>query len=330
MASRPNAFHPGDVLFTPPEAATATAKTLQYRQEHRGEGVYLGIREIDRYLTPVLPDNLVTLLGRPGAGKTALMMWWARREAQRLFAGGDEKKVVVYATYEQSVETLMAFNVAADQGLPIDRMSKGSLNADEWENVMRSLTGAVSLPIMFIGHSEQRRQRRPRLTMTNLESTLAYLVDEMKLTPHMIFVDYLQRIPGEKYAGDRRMEVSENLDRCKDAALAFGAPWAVGVQARREVENRTLPIPMLSDGQETANIEQASDKVFSMVRPCNYRRDGEQFGSVTVKGKHQMLVTVVKQKDGPSNESAWINFDPAYNRLITAEPATGGRDEWPQ
>ena len=131
----------------------------------------------------------------------------------------------------------------------------------------------------------------------------------------MIFLDYLQRIPGEKYSGDRRLEVSESLDRCKDAALSFGAPWVVGVQARREVDTREVQIPLLADGQETANIEQASDKIISLVRPSKYRKAGERFGSITVLGYKQMLVSLLKQKLGIDNVAEWINFDPATNTV---------------
>lgn len=313
MASR--TFSPGDVLFTPPEAAKAARAALEYRREHRAQGIYTGIPNVDRHLTPVLADNLVTVLGRPGAGKTGFMLWWARREAQRLAAASVKNKVVVYITYEQAVEDLEAFNVAADKHISIDGMARGTLSSADWESVLASLTGAVGLPLAVIGHSAERRQRRPRLTLTNVAESLAYLADTLHLEPHMVFLDYLQRIPGEKYSGDRRLEVSESLDRCKDAALAFGAPWVVGVQAKREVDNRDLQIPQLSDGQETSNIEQASDKVFSLVRPCKYRREGEGFGSVIVRGYKQMLVSLLKQKLGVDNVSEWIEFDPATNTV---------------
>jgi replicative DNA helicase len=308
-------FSPGDVLFTPPEAAKAARVALEYRRDHRAEGIYTGIPAIDRHLTPVLADNLVTVLGRPGSGKTGLMLWWARREATRLAEAGVKNKVVVYVTYEQAVEDLMAFNVAADKKLSIESMARGTLAAADWESVLASLTGAVGLPLAIIGHSMERRQRRPRLTLSNVGESLAYLVDTLKLTPHMVFLDYLQRIPGEKYSGDRRLEVSESLDRCKDAALAFGAPWVVGVQAKREVDTRDTQIPLLADGQETANIEQASDKIFSLVRPCKYRREGEAFGSVTVRGYKQMLISLLKQKLGTDNVSEWIEFNPATNSV---------------
>lgn len=308
-------FAPGDVLFTPPEAATAARLALEYRRDNRDKGIYLGIPAIDRHLTPLLADNLVTILGRPGNGKTALMLWWARQEAKKLLAAGQQKKVVVYVTYEQSVEDLTAFNVAAEKQVSIDGMARGTLSDSDWRKVTGALADGITLPLAIIGHSAARRQRRPRLTLTNVGETLAYLIDRLGFTPHMVFIDYLQRIPGEKYAGDRRLEVSESLDRCKDAALAYGAPWVVGVQAKREVDSRDLQIPMLSDGQETANIEQASDKVFSVVRPCKYRKDGESFGSRVVSGYKQMLLTLVKQKMGNDNISEWITFDPATNTV---------------
>src|SRR3990167_6354903 len=96
------AFSPGDVLFTPPEAARAARVALEYRRDHAAEGIYLGVPNIDRHLTPVFPDNLVTIIGRPGAGKTGIMLWWARQQAQRLVAAQAVGKVVVYITYEQS------------------------------------------------------------------------------------------------------------------------------------------------------------------------------------------------------------------------------------
>jgi hypothetical protein len=59
--------------------------------------------------------------------------------------------------------------------------------------------------------------------------------------------------------------------------------------------------------------------VLRSARPCKYRKDGEQFGSVTVRGKNQMHISLLKQKLGRDNESAWIEFDPAYNRLLEKE-----------
>lgn len=312
-------FHPADVLFLPAEAAVATRNELEYRRANRDKSITLGIAEIDRSLNPILQDNLVTIMGRPGAGKTGMMMRWARTQAQTISARGEENKVVLYVTYEQSVEDLTAFNVSASQRVGIERLARGDMGSAEWEKILRALTSHVGLPLAIIGHSKERRSRRPRLTLTNVMQAIEYMIDERGVTPHMVFLDYLQRIPGEQYKGDRRMEVSESLDRCKDGALTYGAPWVVGVQAKREVDRRDLQIPMLDDGQETSNIEQASDCVFSIVRPIKYRKEGEAFGSVTVRGHMQMLVMLLKQKLGRDNLPFWIDFDPEYNELVERE-----------
>lgn len=312
-------FQPGDVLFTPNEAATAARHALEYRRDHRAEAIYLGIPDIDRHLTPIFPDNLVTIIGRPGGGKTGLMLWWARQQAQKLVTDKVKNKVVVYVTYEQSVEDLMAFQVAADKQISNTAMARGTLSDADWNTALASLVGAVGLPLVIIGHSMERRQRRPRLTLTNVGQSLAYMIDTLKLTPHMVFLDYLQRIPGERAGQDRRLEVSEALDRCKDGALAYGAPWIVGVQAKREVDRRDVPVPLMDDGQETSNIEQASDKIFSVVRPIKYRKEGETFGSVEVRGYRQMLVSLLKNKQGVDNVSEWIDFDPNTNSVSGLE-----------
>jgi replicative DNA helicase len=312
----PDNFHPADVLFLPAEAATATRAELEYRRANKDQGINLGIAEIDRVLNPVLSDNLVTILGRPGSGKTGFMMRWARTQAQAIAKRGEENKVVLYITYEQSVEDLTAFNVSASQRVSMGKLARGNTEPSEWDKVIRALTSNIGLPLAIIGHSKERRQRRPRLTMTNVLQSIEYMIDKRGVTPHMIFVDYLQRIPGEKYVGDRRMEVSESLDRCKDGALTYGSPWVVGVQAKRDVDQRKIQVPVLDDGQETSNIEQASDCVFSLTRPSKYRKEGEAFGSVIVEGHTQMLVMLLKQKLGRDNMPFWIDFDPEYNELL--------------
>lgn len=308
-------YKPGESLFTGPESATAAMAELTYRRAHKGEGIYLGVPELDDQLTPILSDNLVSIVANPGNGKTRLMLWWAQQQARKLADAGVTDKAVIYVTYEQSVEDLKLILAAAECGVSIEAMVRGTLTESDWLKVTNSLTQSVVLPLSIIGHSKERRSRRPRLTMDNVETEIAYHIDTLGITPHMIFIDYLQRIPAPTAGRDRRMEVSENMDRCKDAALKYGAPWVVGVQARRDVLARDMPVPTLADGQETANIEQASDVVFSLTRPCKHRQQNESFGSVAVKGYKQMLISLLKQKLGRDNLSAWVDFDMATNSL---------------
>jgi replicative DNA helicase len=314
-----NPYKAGDSLFTAPQAARAALAELAYRREHRDQGIYLGIPDLDSALTPILSDNLVSIVANPGNGKTRFMLRWAQEQAKKIAAAGEKGKAVIFVTYEQSVEDLKIILAAADCGVSIEAMIRGTISEADWNKVTTSLTQSIGVPLSIIGHSKDRRNRRPRLSMDNVEAEIAYHIDQLGIQPHMIFIDYLQRIPAPRAGADRRMEVSENMDRCKDAALKYGAPWVVGVQAKREVLARSLPIPMLPDGQETSNIEQASDVVLSLTRPCKHRAQNEAFDKVPVKGYKQMLVSLLKQKLGRDNVTAWVDFDMATNKMTPVE-----------
>jgi replicative DNA helicase len=315
-------FDPRTIIYTPAEIGALGTEYLEYRRANKDSGIPLYIPSVDKDLIPLLPGELVTVIGRPGNGKTGFMMRWARERARWLARNGKADRIVLYATYEQHIEDLHAFHVAAEKRMSITDMSRGNLKDSEFEQARLAGAARVNLPLWFIGHSMKRRKKRPVISVTNLALALAELEawSEEKYTIDVVFIDYLQRIPFDGQVEGKAIATSEILDRLKDGALAFGAPFVVGVQARREVDQRQIPIPGLDDGQWTSNIEQASDKVFSLVRPSRYRKDGELFGdNVLVQGHTQMLVSLLKQKLGIDNRAYWIMFDPIYNRLDEAE-----------
>lgn len=43
---------------------------------------------------------------------------------------------------------------------------------------------------------------------------------------------------------------------------------------------------------------------------------------MVVRGRNQMHIGILKQKLGRDNESAWIEFDPAFNRLLEKPDGT--------
>lgn len=312
---------PMDVIYTPSDIVTIGSRYLIARRNHSDVKIPLYLKSIDKDLLPLLAGELVTVIGRPGCGKTGFMMRWARTRARELEKHNIQDRVVVYATYEQSIEELYTFNIAADAELPIDAMARGELTEEQWEFAQKIAAKRISLPLWFIGHSIERRKKRPNLTMSTLGNALLEIEkwNDDRTQIDMLFVDYLQRIKFEGKVESKTIGTSDNLDRLKDAALSFGCPVVVGVQAGREVDERALPIPAMDDGQWTSNIEQASDKIFSVVRPRKYKNEGAQFGSVIVQGNTQMLVSIIKQKLGIDNKAYWVYFDPAYNRLDELE-----------
>lgn len=314
-------FDPLDIIYSPQDITRAGTNYLKARRDNKGNGVPLGLRSIDKDFIPAMPGELISIIGRPGNGKTGFMMRWARWRAHCLLDKGIENRVVVYCSWEQSIEELYAFNVAAEERLSITSMSRGEITDAEWENVLSAGVKRITLPLWFIGHSMERRRKRPVINMSNLGLALTNIENQldMHMQIDMIFMDYLQRIPAEGTVESKTVATSDILDRAKDGALAFGCPFVMGVQARRGVDDHEDPIPMMDDGQWTSNVEQTSDKIFSVVRPAKYKDPGEHFKGRKVEGNCQMYISLLKQKLGIDNRGYWVFFDPIYNKLDELE-----------
>lgn len=290
-------------------------------------------RPVDEAFLPVWPGEMITVIGRPGNGKTGLMMWWARSWAQELKRRGEKNRCVLYVTYEQTVEELSVFNLAAETRVSITKMAMGANTDQEWEKIKEAGARRVELPLWFMGHSFERRngQKRPPMNPDNIGQAILNIQDwdgENKREVDMVFVDYLQRIPVEGRSESKTVAHSEQLDTLKDIAMQYGTRLIVGVQAKREVEERKIPIPSQEDGQWTSNIEQASDGVLTVCRPRKYKQEGETFGSCKVEGDTQMIITVAKRKLGPDNWARWVKFDPRYNELDDMEMRHIDVSEW--
>lgn len=321
------------LIHSPAEVFTNGQHYLERRRDKSAYGIPLGLASLDmpyrgrpedEVFLPVWPGELVTIIGRPGNGKTGLMMWWARAWAKHLRDIGERDRCVLYVTYEQTIEELNAFNLAADTGMSITRLAMGDTSDEDWQKIKAAGTRRADLPLWFMGHSFERRngQKRPPMTTANIGEAVQAIQDwsaESHREVDMVFVDYLQRIPFGERVESKTVGHSQQLDELKDIAMQLGTRLMVGVQARREVDQRAVPIPGTEDGQWTSNVEQASDGILTVCRPRRYRQDGEQFGSFAVQGDTQMVVTVAKRKLGPDNFARWIRFDPRYNHLDNLE-----------
>ena len=313
------------ILFTPEEIGNQTGAYLKDRRENKGHGVRIGLRDLDEpdkdgnFILPMHPGELMSIIARPGHGKTGFMVRWARERSHWLREQKVAERVVVYVTLEQSIEELNAFNIAADERLSSTSMAQGEITDEEWKRCLQNSIGRRFLPLWNIGYSGTTDKKQIPVDLDGINGALELLSSEHHLKIDVVFVDYLQRIPYNR-AESKTVGVSDNLDGLKNIALQQHCPVIIGVQARREVDDKADPIPEMDDGAWTSNIEQTSDRVLSLVRPRNYRDEGAYFGQTRVEGRCQMLITVLKQKLAPANFVKWVWFDPIYNRLELSKP----------
>jgi len=318
------------LVFTSVESTIAAKEYIDWRRENEGGGMPLYIKSLDFNgrdgFFPVLPGELISVLGRPGNGKTGLMFRWARMRAkdlQKQAALGNktaDNSVVLYVTMEQTVEELRLFHVAAEDRLSVTRMASGQMQEEDWQKTHDSLNRLSPVPLWFIGKSRKRRRDKIELNEQNiraaLESVERWQDDNLTMQIDSIYIDYLQRF---RSTGTDLVAFYGNItNTIKEWAGDFSTRAIVGVQAKREVDQRQEPIPLMDDGQWTSTIEQFSDGVLSVMRPAHYRKVGEDFMGISV-AREDMLVSVLKRKVGPDNFSKWVKFEPEYNKLDEAE-----------
>jgi replicative DNA helicase len=321
------------IIFTPLEASNAAEKYIDWRQENSGGGMPLYIDEMEydveknKGFVPILPGELISIIGRPGNGKTGFMFRYARMRAKWLreqaIAGNEvaANSMVVYVTLEQTVEELRLFNVAAEEMISVSKIANGKMSQDEWDGVKKGLRKLHPIPLWFAGRSMSRRKNKVTLTPENIHASLGdvekWQGEELKQSIDSVFIDYLQKF--RPNGSDFVQYYGNTTSFLKDLAGDYMTRVILGVQAKREVDNRKPQIPLMDDGQWSSTIEQFSDGVISVVRPSHYQKDKEDFAGYLVEGKNQMLVTVLKRKMGPENFSQMVSFQPEYNKLDRLE-----------
>jgi len=316
------------LVFTPVEASNAAEEYVSWRRENEGAGMplYLASLEYDAKkndgFLPVLPGETISVITRPGHAKTGFKFRWARERAnhlKRMAKDGNEtaaKSVVVYVVLEQKVEELRLFHMASESGISMSDVAAGTVK--DWDKVNKGLRQLYTTPLWFVGRSMQRRKHKTQLDESNVYTALEQIEQWQDENPTQvidsIFIDYLQKF---RPKGDYVEYYGALMNTITTWSQDFMARTVIGVQAKREVDKRDTPIPLMDDGQWSSTIEQFSDGVLSLVRPCLYPK--KEFDGVEVIGNNQLLVSCLKRKLGPSNFKGWVNFEPQYNRFNDVE-----------
>lgn len=295
-------YNPGDMT----DLVVRYAETVAKQQ-----GLTWGIGPVDQKTVPVMPGQVMTIIGRPGNGKSTLLGWHAKRAAQQ--CGPNE--VVVHVTYEQAVEQADLMFWANDQFSTSD-LSRGAVPPE----LLRAMAPErVKLPIWLMGESVIRQQVRGlRMTVANTYQALRLIRKNYNLHVKLLLVDYAQIIAVE--AKTPRVEaVTESMVEVRELARTLACPVIEAAQASRAAEARgEEQLPTLYDCQWASAIEQNSDQVYGIWRPVTTRR-GRGFKwqghDVQVNDTH-LLMRLLKDRWGPGAGETWcLYFEPQRLKL---------------
>ncbi|MFA5636900.1 MAG: DnaB-like helicase C-terminal domain-containing protein, partial [Anaerovoracaceae bacterium] len=275
--------------------------------EWANRGVRIGFPGADQLIKPLRPGNLCVIQAYTSNFKTGFMMNWARRIAEGIRKHDDSDSVVVYVSWEDSVEEVGLYDLAYDTGIDASDIQEGKLSDEAVNKLKLAAFRRGAMPLWFVGHSIANRKAQSRLTMTQTEAVIGWIESEMGLRPMAIFLDYLNRIQpetGKSWGDNRRTDIMELAYRASDLAYRMGCPVIVGAQSNRVSNNRAWKVPQKWDAMESAAIEQYSQLMLSLWLPCLTEPEGTTLrgpdGEKTdlVVNNNLLIVGVNKQKRG--------------------------------
>jgi replicative DNA helicase len=192
------------------------------------------------------------------------------------------KVPVVIFSLEMSRDELVKRFLSSEAKVDSQRISKGSLQEQDWTRLSSALGRLAEAPI-YIDDSAN-------ITLMEMRAKCRRLKAKHGLG--LVIVDYLQLMQSPRKSENRQQEVSEISRSLKIMARDLQVPVICASQLNRMVETRSDKRPLLGDLRESGSIEQDSDLVMFIYRDEVYNPDSEARGEAELH--------VAKHRNGPT------------------------------
>ena len=213
-------------------------------------GIPTGLRDLDELTGGWQRGNVIYTAARPGDGKTALDLFFAKQAAMA-------DVPVVYFTLERSAREVGDRWMLSECDIDPNAWKGGRLTDAELETARITTERMKQLPI-------------------HVDDTPYISIDEICLTAkslhakglcRLVLVDYLQLCRVMTGGRNREQEVAECSRKLKALARRLDCPVIVSSQLNRQAESRPGQIPQINDLRESGAIEQDADIVMLLYRP---------------------------------------------------------------
>ena len=238
-------------------------------------GLSTGFNGLDNILAGLQKSDLVILAARPSFGKSSLAFDIARHVAT------NEKLPVGIFSLEMSKDQIADRLIASYANIDLWKLRTGRLSGEgEGNDFIRinQAIGVLSDAPIFIDDSATANILQMRAMARRLQASNGL---------GLIIVDYLQLMESRSPHLSTVQQMTEISRSLKGLARELNIPVLALSQLSRAVEQRTPPVPRLSDLRESGALEQDADVVLFIHRPDRYKDSAEPNIAEVIIAKHR-------------------------------------------
>jgi replicative DNA helicase len=224
-----------------------------------------GLNSLNNSLGGINKGELIVFGGRPGMGKTKLLV--------QIASYISKKNKVLYHSLELNTFSITNFFISCFSQVSLGSLASNQLSESEMQSVKESIEAMVEMKLLISSNTINSNE-----TVFDFYSKL---IDEQGV--EVICIDYLQLFSNQSMFKSREFEIALFLRKLKNFAKEKEITFLITSQLNRAVEMRGGDRkPFLSDLRESGSIEEYADKVVFIYRPEYYQLMCDEYGNSTI------------------------------------------------
>ncbi len=258
------------------------------------QGISSGLVDYDALIGGFMPSQLHVVCGRPGMGKSALMLQIAK-------AAGRTAIFSLESLMHEQVERMMA----QEAGLHGDVFRSGP--------ALQKHRAAIQMAIGSISGYPIKVNDTTAINVGQIHSQCRKMKAKSGLD--MVMVDYLQLVQAVGKHERREREIGSISESLKRMANDLGVPVIAAASLSRDCERREDKRPIQADLRESGSIESDAHTITAIYRDARYNR------KIPEAYKNIAEISVLKNKNGPTGVAPFL-FEGARFRFVDLDQNT--------
>jgi len=240
-------------------------------------------------------SDLVIIAGRPGTGKTSLLLALARHMAIR-----DKAKIGIFSL-EMRKEHLLERLLCGEGKINLHHLRGGRVTQAKWRDITDA-AGKLHRAQIIVDDD-------PAASILDIRARARRMAAQYGLD--VVMLDYLQLTEGGIRTERREQEVAYISRSLKRLARELDICVIAASQLNRSPEGRTEKRPRLADLRESGAIEQDADIVMFLYREDYHKQQDEGGTGTPSDTSAPSELIIAKQRNGPVGNIE-VMFHKAY------------------